>query len=69
MPATIDEHGHASVTCDHCGKPITHTDVYGTYCDDECGRDDDIAAFNAVKGIFGNMGMTLPNHLLPSNDE
>lgn len=40
--------GHFSITCDHCGKPITRTsEDFGMDCEDECGR----KAFEAETGV------------------
>ena len=36
MPATVNEKGHASITCD-CGKDLTVVNEYGMFCEDMCG--------------------------------
>ena len=28
------------INCDECGKPITHIDKYGEWCEDECRREE-----------------------------
>lgn len=32
-------HDDIRIVCEKSGKRITHSDVYGTWCDDECDRD------------------------------
>ena len=56
MPAEFDPTtGSATVTCDDCGKPITHSNEFGMYCDDECGIDADKAAKKQVEQMLGGM--------------
>ena len=41
MPAIFDpETRNVEVTCDHCGKRITHSNEWGMFCEDECGLED-----------------------------
>lgn len=48
----VDDQGNAEVKCLISGKPITHSDEYGMYCEDECDRDKDIEAGKALKGLL-----------------
>ena len=57
MPAQFDPTtGSVDVTCDDCGKPITHSNEFGMYCDDECGLADDKAAKAQVMNMLKGMG-------------
>jgi ribosomal protein L37AE/L43A len=48
----INKDGNIEVNCDICGKPITHTDKYGMWCEDECGREE---AMKDMTKIFGKI--------------
>ena len=44
MPGVKDRGGGALfLACATCGQPITHTNEYGMYCDNECGIEEDKA--------------------------
>ena len=52
MPAIFDEStGNVDVTCDECGKPITHSNEFGMFCEDNCKLEESKAA----KKQFENM--------------
>jgi hypothetical protein len=36
-------HDDISIVCEQSGKRITHSDIYGTWCDDECDREKSVA--------------------------
>lgn len=40
------------VTCTVCGGPITHSDEYGMWCDNECGRERSIKAQEEYDGML-----------------
>lgn len=44
MPVKIKKNKNKTVdvevTCDYCGKPITHTNEYGMFCDNYCGLEE-----------------------------
>ena len=64
MAAQFDpETGSVDVTCDTCGKPITHSNNLGMYCDDECGIDADRAAKDEVMKLLGQQVDTLDQQL------
>jgi hypothetical protein len=45
------------VTCSICGKPISKSNEYGMFCEDECGMAEEKEAYLKVKDIFdGFMG-------------
>lgn len=45
MPAIFDEStGNVEVTCDDCGKRITHSNEFGMFCEDNCGLEESKAA-------------------------
>ena len=47
--------------CGVCGKPITHSNEYGDFCEDECGIEDDKKAYeglNSFVNLFANMMAT-----------
>ena len=37
MTAILNDKGNVKVTCDQCGKPITHSNEWGMFCDNNCG--------------------------------
>jgi hypothetical protein len=48
------------ITCSYCGQPITHSNEFGMYCDNECGRAEDEKAcielhqfFDKFEGLLG----------------
>ena len=53
----INKDGNIEVKCDVCGKPITHADKYGMWCEDECGREecmeDMSKIFGKIEEMFG----------------
>lgn len=48
--------GHLSITCTECSEPIDHSDEYGMWCKNECGREDSKAVSAMLtpflKGLF-----------------
>jgi|MudIll2142460700_1097286.scaffolds.fasta_scaffold2753750_2 hypothetical protein len=40
------------ITCDICGNPITHSNKYGMFCDNECELEASKKAFTKVKGLL-----------------
>jgi len=52
MSAIIDDKGNASITCDHCGKPIVESNKYGMFCEDRCGYKRSIMAYHTLTGII-----------------
>jgi hypothetical protein len=56
MPATFDpKTGSASVTCDHCGKPITHSNDLGMFCEDNCGIEECREAKQKGEQLVGDL--------------
>ena len=66
--------GDFSITCDICGKPITHTDKYGMWCEDKCGREE-AKKKNSMFSYLGQLfGVDFSEHLdapeiLPEKDK
>lgn len=46
---------NVGITCKICGKPIVKSNTYGMYCEDECGKEDDIKAYEKIKNMFGGL--------------
>lgn len=45
------------ITCSICGKPISKSNEYGMFCEDECGLAEEKEAYLKAKEIFdGFMG-------------
>ena len=42
----------AHVFCDDCGKDITVVNVYGMFCEDMCGYEDSIQAFDQTNEMI-----------------
>lgn len=56
MPAILDQStGNVEVTCDDCGKPITHSNEFGMFCDDNCGLAESKVAKKDVMDFLDNM--------------
>ena len=55
----INKDGNIEVKCEACGKPITHTDKYGMWCDDECDRDEAIEMWKGLNSSLYDMGKKL----------
>jgi len=63
MPAIYDEStGNAEVTCDDCGKRITHSNEFGMFCEAECGLEESKKAkkeamkmLDGFSKMFGDM--------------
>ena len=47
-----DDTENVNISCKICGKPIIKSNDYGMYCEDECGIEDDKAAFEKIKKMF-----------------
>jgi len=65
MPATIDDKGNASVTCE-CGKPLTKVNEYGMFCDDMCGYKESIKASTLLDAIIEDVCMNL--NIIPTEE-
>ncbi len=57
MPAIIDKSGNVEVTCDTCGKPITHSNEYGMFCEDNCGLSESKQIKDVMLGTGGKPGL------------
>ena len=54
MPAIFDDKtGSVDVTCDDCGKPITHSNEFGMFCEDNCGLQESKEAKKVVMSMLG----------------
>lgn len=52
VKAVMDENGNVEVTCG-CGKPITHSNEHGMFCDDNCGLEESKQALKDINDILG----------------
>ncbi len=48
----IDNTINININCKKCGKPITESNDYGMYCENYCGQDEDIKAYEKIKKIM-----------------
>jgi len=61
MPVKIEKHKFGDgkfavdITCQKCGGPITHSDKYGMWCDEECDRELSVKGFNDFKGEMDSL--------------
>jgi len=44
---------HVSIRCG-CGKPITHSNEFGMFCEDECGLEKSKTAASKLRGLLGD---------------
>jgi hypothetical protein len=47
-----DGKGNLKIKCKICGGPITHSNEFGMYCDNECGIEDDKKAYKELKKLL-----------------
>jgi len=52
MPAILDDKGNVEVTCDDCGKRITHSNEFGMFCEDNCGLEESKVAKAQVEKMI-----------------
>lgn len=45
----------ADITCTICGRPITHSDEYGMWCDNECEREKSVKAQEEFGGMLNDL--------------
>ena len=53
MPATMDDKGNVTVTCDDCGKPIVSSNEYGMFCEDKCRLEESKKAKAKIEEFIG----------------
>ena len=59
MDIKSDKRGNVSITC-RCGKPITKTNTYGMFCEEECGLADAQKAYTEMEELMKGF---LPEYL------
>ena len=56
MSAILDKStGNVDVTCDTCGKPITHSNEFGMFCKDNCGLAESKVAKKRAMDMIGDL--------------
>jgi hypothetical protein len=57
-----DGKGNLEINCSYCGKPITHSNEFGMFCDDECGMEESKNVMHELDDALSQLGEMLENN-------